>query len=142
MKPGERVPHQIIDTIAFEGEAPVLATGSIGSSLTVESIRVLLSVLGKRQGLATVMAAPPLLSEIDFESGTKSAAQETVAIPKGAYGTAFIAKLKSSGVKVNEVPAATAAGLRGTLAAVAIDAQTGKRKAVNQPGVMVFNVAE
>ena len=77
MKPGERVPHQIIDTIAFEGEVPVLATGSIGSSLTVESIRVLLSVLGKRQGLATVMAAPPLLSAIDFESGTKSPEQET-----------------------------------------------------------------
>jgi gamma-glutamyltranspeptidase / glutathione hydrolase len=142
MKPGERVPHQIIDTIAFEGEVPVLATGSIGSSLTVESIRVLLSVLGKRQGLATVMAAPPLLSAIDFESGTKSSEQETVSIPRGAYSALFIAKLKGQGVNVTELPATTAAALRGTLAAVAIDAQTGKRMAVNQPGVMVFNVAE
>ena len=134
MKPGERVPHQIIDTIAFEGEAPVLATGSIGSSLTVESIRVLLSVLGKRQGLATVMAAPPLLSAIDFESGSKSPAQETVSIPRGAYSDEFIAKLKGQGVNVTELPAATAAALRGTLAAVAIDSKTGSALAVNQPG--------
>ena len=28
LKPGDRVPHQIIDTIAFEGDKPVLATGS------------------------------------------------------------------------------------------------------------------
>ena len=142
MKPGERVPHQIIDTIAFQGEVPVLATGSIGSSLTAESIRVLLYVLGKRQSLATVMAAPPLLSAIDFESGSKPQEQETVTIPSAAYSTAFISKLKSLGVKVNEVAGATAAGLRGTLAAVAVDAKTGKRMAVNQPGVIVFNVAE
>ena len=51
MKPGERVPHQIIDTIAFQGEVPVLATGSIGTSLTAESIRVLLCVLGKHKAL-------------------------------------------------------------------------------------------
>ena len=65
-----------------------------------------------------------------------------MSIPRGAYSAEFIAKLKSSGVNVNELAAATAAGLRGTLAAVAIDPKTGKRIAVNQPGVMVFNVAE
>ena len=68
LKPGDRVPHQIIDTIAFKGDTPVLATGCIGASLIPESIRVLLGVLGKHQDLATVMAAPPLLSEIDFGS--------------------------------------------------------------------------
>jgi gamma-glutamyltranspeptidase / glutathione hydrolase len=142
MKPGERVQHQIIDTIAFEGEAPVLATGSIGSSLTAESIRVLLCVLGKRQGLATVMAAPPLLSAIDFESGSKSPAQKPVSIPRGAYSDEMIEKLKEQGVSVTKLDPATAAALRGTLAAVVIDSKTRKRTAVNQPGVMVFNVAE
>jgi gamma-glutamyltranspeptidase / glutathione hydrolase len=33
LKPGERVPHQIIDSIAFDGDKPVLATGSIAASL-------------------------------------------------------------------------------------------------------------
>jgi hypothetical protein len=40
---------------------------------------------------------------------------------------------------VSEIPAATAGALRGTLSAVAMDAKTGKRTAVNQPGVMVFS---
>ena len=142
LKPGERVPHQIIDTIAFDGDTPVLATGSIGSSLTLESIRVLLGVLAKKQDLATVMAAPPLLSTFDFGSGTKPPSQEIVSVPQRAYNAEFLAKLKGLGVGVTELPSTTAAGLRGTLAAVAIDSKTGKRHAVNQPGVMVFNVAE
>ena len=33
IKPGDRIPHQIIDTLVFEGDIPVLATASIGSSL-------------------------------------------------------------------------------------------------------------
>jgi gamma-glutamyltranspeptidase/glutathione hydrolase len=133
-KPGDRVPHQIIDTIAFEGDVPVLATGSIGSSLTPESIRVLLGVLGQHQNLATVMAAPPLLATFDTSG--------VVSIPEGAYGPDFIAKLKALGVNLTKMPGKTVAGLRGTLAAVVIDASTGKRTAVNQPGLMVFNGAE
>jgi hypothetical protein len=43
---------------------------------------------------------------------------------------------------LSEIPAANAAALRGTLAAVAIDPKTGKRTAVNQPGVIVFNGTE
>jgi gamma-glutamyltranspeptidase/glutathione hydrolase len=131
IKPGDRLPNQIIDAIAFQGDHPVLATASIGSSLIPESIRVLLGVLGQRQDIATVMAAPPLLATFD-PSGA-------VSIPQGAYGTDFIAKLKARGVNLTETPAATAAALRGTLAAVTIDPKTGKRTAVNQPGVMVFN---
>ena len=134
IKPGDRVPNPIIDTIAFEGDSPVLATASIGSSLIPESIRVLLGVLGQRQDLATVMAAPPLLATVD-PSGA-------VSIPQGAYGTEFIAKLKSQGLNLTEIPAATAGALRGTLAAVTIDPKTGRRTAVNQPGVMVFNCTD
>ena len=134
IKPGDRVPNPIIDTIAFEGDSPVLATASIGSSLIPESIRVLLGILGQRQDLATVMAAPPLLATVD-PSGA-------VSIPQGAYGTEFIAKLKSQGLNLTEIPAATAGALRGTLAAVTIDPKTGRRTAVNQPGVMVFNCTD
>jgi hypothetical protein len=67
---------------------------------------------------------------------------ERASIPKGAYSSELVAKLKARGWNVTEVPAATAGGLRGTLAVVAIDPKTGKRTAVNEPGVMVFSAAE
>ena len=138
IKPGDRVPNPFIDTIAFAGESPVLATASIGASLQNESIRVLLGVLGQHQDLATVMAAPPLLALNDFSAVGKSASKVPVSIPQGAYGPDFIAKLRAFGLNLIEIPAAEAASRRGTLAAVAIDPKTGKRTAVNQPGVMVF----
>jgi gamma-glutamyltranspeptidase / glutathione hydrolase len=142
IKPGDRVPHQIIDTIAFDGDSPVLATGSIGASLIPESIRVLLGVLGQHQDLATIMAEPPLLQNFDISGVDKVMSQQPVSIPQGVYSNDFIAKLKSLGLNLTEIPAATAGGLRGTLATVAIDPKTGKRTAVNQPNVMVFNCAE
>jgi len=142
IKPGDRVPHQIIDTIAFEGDAPVLATASIGSSLVPESIRVHLGVLGQHQSLATVMAAPPLLATLDAGDWNRPLSQRAVSIPQGAYGPDFMAKLKPLGLKLVEIPAATAGAVRGTLAAVAIDPKTGKRTGVNQPGVMVFGGTE
>ena len=141
-KGGDRVPHQIIDTIAFAGGIPVLATASIGSSLLPESTRVLLGVLGQHQDLATIMGAPPLLSAFDMNSGDKPASQQVVSIPQGAYSPEFIGKLKALGLNLIELPTASSGALRGTLAAVAIDPKTGKRIAVDQPGVMVFNETE
>jgi len=142
IKPGDRVPHRIIDTIAFEGDSPVLATGSIGSSLVPESIRVLLGVLGQHQDLATLMHAPPLLTNPSMSVTERPAWQLPVPIPPGAYSADFIAKLKALGLNLDELPTATVAGLRGTLAAVSIDPQTGQRTAVDQPGIYVFNRAE
>jgi gamma-glutamyltranspeptidase / glutathione hydrolase len=139
IRPGDRVPHQIIDTIVMEGANPVLATASIGSSLIPESVRALLGVLGQHQDLATVMGAPPLLSTLDLSGVEKPAWQKTVSIPQGAYTADFVGKLKALGMNLSEVAPATAGALRGTLAAVEIDPRTGKRTAVNQPGVMVFN---
>jgi hypothetical protein len=120
----------------------VLATGSIGSSLVPENIRVLLGVLGQHQDIATVMSAPPLLLTFDPTGADSTPSRQSVSIPKGVYGEDFIAKVKARGMEVTETPVETSAGLRGTLAAIAIDPKTGKRTAVNQPGVMVFNGAE
>jgi gamma-glutamyltranspeptidase / glutathione hydrolase len=139
-QPGDRLPHEIIDTIVFAGDKPVLATGSIGSSLVPESLRVLLGVLGQHQDLHTVMAAPPLLAHLNF-GGDTTPAQVPVSVVQNAYTPEFLASLKADGVNTQETPIEVAAGLRGTLAAVAIDPITGKRSAANQPGVMVFNEA-
>jgi len=134
-KPGDRVPHRIIDTIAFDGDTPVLATGSIGSSLVPESLRVLVGFLGQHQDLATLMGAPPLLSNLNMSPIERPAWQLAVPIPSGAYSADFISKLKTLGLVLDVLPAPTVSGLRGTLAAVSIDPKTGKRTAVDQPGI-------
>jgi gamma-glutamyltranspeptidase/glutathione hydrolase len=138
MKPGDRVPHQIIDTITFKGDVPVFATASIGSSLLPETLRVLVGTLGQHKDLATLMAAPPLLLTFDLSGVEKLPGQKEISIPLGAYSPEFVGKLKALGINIVEVPVATAGALRGTLAAVAIDPETQTRSAVNQPGVMVF----
>ena len=142
IKPGDRVPHQIIDTLVLTDGRPVLATASIGSSLVPENLRVLLGVLGQRQSLAAVMAAPPLLANFTPPAAGQSPALIPVSIPEAGYTEEFVSGLKAVFPNLTTVPAATVAGLRGTVAAVAIDPQTGTRSAVNQPDVMVFNGAE
>jgi gamma-glutamyltranspeptidase / glutathione hydrolase len=103
---------------------------------------VLLGVLGQHQNLATIMAEPPLLQNFDISGVDKVMSQQPVSIPQGTYPPDFSARLKALGLNIIEIPAATAGGLRGTLAAVAIDPKTGKRTAANQPNIMVFNAAE
>jgi gamma-glutamyltranspeptidase/glutathione hydrolase len=142
IKPGDRVPHRIIDTIAFEGDKPVLATGSIGSSLVPESIRVLVCVLGQHQDLAMVMRAPPLLSNVGMSVIERPAWQLPVPFPSDGYSPDFREKLKPLGLVLSDVPSAVVSSLRGTLAAVSIDPKTGRRTAVDQPGIYVFNAAE
>lgn len=142
IKPGDRVLHQIIDTIVLDGDRPVLATASIGSSLLPESLRVLVGVLGQKQDLATVMAAPPLLLSFTPPAPGQTPAQQPVSVPEIGYGTGFLGKLKLALPGLTTMPQATVGALRGTLAAVAIDPKTDQRTAVNQKDVLVFNAAE
>jgi gamma-glutamyltranspeptidase/glutathione hydrolase len=141
IKPGDRLPHEIIDVIAFSGKHPVLATASIGSSLVPESLRVLLGYIGQHQDLPTLMAAPPLLAHLDFGHLNQAPGERPISVVAGQYCADFVARLEERKLPVTAVPqATTAAGLRGTLAAVAIDGR--KKNAINQPGVLVFNGAE
>ena len=61
LKPGARVPNEMAPIIVMKESKPVLATAAIGSSLTAETVRLLVGILGNRIDAATVMAAPPLL---------------------------------------------------------------------------------
>jgi hypothetical protein len=88
------------------------------------------------------MAKPPLLANLDFGNINQAPSARAVPLVQGAYPAEFIAQLKAAHVNVTEVPVATAGGLRGTLAAIAVDAKTGRRTAADQPGVMVFNAAQ
>ena len=141
VEPGGRLPHGIIDTIAFDGIRPVLATASIGVSLCPESIRVLFSILGQHQSLASVMAAPPVLAAFRLAGSDETKERMPVPIPEGDYGAGFVARVKAEGVRLSVIPGERATLLRGTLAAVAIDPSTGLRSAAEQPGVVVFGSA-
>jgi gamma-glutamyltranspeptidase/glutathione hydrolase len=134
IKPGDRLPHEIVDTIVLRDGHPVLATASIGSSLFPETLRVLLGVLGQKQDLAVSLAAPPLLLSFDPSAATR------ITVPEAAYPARLIAALREQGATVTEVPAATAGALRGTVAAVQIDGPV--RRACEVPGIMVFTGAE
>jgi gamma-glutamyltranspeptidase/glutathione hydrolase len=138
IKPGDRVPHQIIDTICFHNEHPVLATASIGVSLVPESIRSVFSILAQHQSLAEVMAAPPLIATIDPSEFAKPLSERTVAVAPG-YAPDVITAANKSGLKTHSVSAESVNALRGTLSAIAIDEKTGERTAVENPAVMVFS---
>lgn len=141
--PGGRLPNEIADTIIFDGEhRPVLATASIGSALLPETLRIILSAIAQHRDLATVAAAPPLLINVDPKSYALPFAQRPVPVPAGAYDAAFLEKLKSNGLNVTEVPVPIVAGVRGTLALIALDPKTGERTAPEVPGVMVFAGSE
>ena len=96
-------------------------------------------MLGQHQDLTTVMAAPPLLANLDFGNVDQAPAARPMPLVQGGYSPDFIAQVKALHINVKEVPVTTAAGLRGTLAAIAVDPKTGRRSAANQPGVMVFS---
>ena len=141
--PGGRVPTEIPDTIVLDAKRrPVLATASIGSALTQETLRMIVSTIGQKRELSAVAAAPPLLMNVDPNSYALPFAQRPVIIPAGAYDAAFVEKLKASGMTIVEYPQSIVPTIRGTLAVVAIDPKSGVRTTPEVPDVMVFGGAQ
>ena len=139
LKPGDRVPHEIACTLTFDGNKPVLATAPIGSALVPETIKTILGVIGQKQNLSVVTAAPAL--QIDFSLFAEPLAGRPVTIPEGVYDPHFLDQVKALGISLKEIPDATARGLRGTLSTVAIDPVTGQATSPEVTGVMVFSGA-
>lgn len=142
IKPGERLPNEMVQTIVFAGDKPILATAAIGSSMIPETLKLVLSVAGQGLSLDEVQAAPAFLS--DFSSNPKKNAAKPfgISIPEGTYPPEFIKALKAKGVKLNLVSAAMANGLRGTVAAVKIDPKAGLRSTTETTGVLLFGGAQ
>ncbi len=46
IKPGDRVPNEMMQTIVFKGETPMLATAAIGASIP-ETLKLVLTVVGQ-----------------------------------------------------------------------------------------------
>jgi gamma-glutamyltranspeptidase/glutathione hydrolase len=142
IKPGERVPHEMMQTIVVRGDAPILATAAIGSSEIPETLKVLLSVVGQGLELEKVQAAPPLLADFDVLRTEQSSRQKRIVIPEGAYYPKLVNELKNRGVQVASMAPAAANGIRGTVVAVQVDPKTGARRSVETPGVLIFGGAE
>lgn len=132
LKPGGRVPNDMGPIIVMSGTKPVLATAAVGSSLTAETVRLLVGILGNRLDAATVMAAPPLL--YNYESPVPS-------IPEGAYDADFLRNLEAAGVTVRQVSRAQVMGLKGTVVIGAIEPNGGQRRSVETHGVSGFAAA-
>jgi hypothetical protein len=93
-------------------------------------------------GKAYARALAPLLSNVGMSVIERPAWQLPVPVPSDGYSPEFREKLKSLGLVLSDVPSAAVSSLRSTLAAVSIDPKTGRRTAVDQPGIYVFNRAE
>jgi gamma-glutamyltranspeptidase / glutathione hydrolase len=132
----------MMQTIVFTGDKPTLATAAIGSSMIPETIKLVLTITGQGLDLATVQAAPPLMSNFILSLPGQSAEDRGVVIPDGAYSVQFVKNLEAMGVKLTKIPTSTANGLRGTVVAVQIDLRSGERHTVETPGVLVFGGAE
>jgi gamma-glutamyltranspeptidase/glutathione hydrolase len=143
IKPGDRLPNEIADTIVLDKRSrPVLATASIGAALLPETMKEILGTIAWHQTPADLAAAPPFLT--NFEPGvfTQSPLARAAKVPEGTYDTDFRKRLSAIGVETSEVPQAMVASVRGTLAVVAIDPNSGTRATPEQPGVLVFGGAQ
>lgn len=138
LSPGDRVPHEMVQTIVLRDGSPVMATAAIGSALVPETLRLIVSVIGQGQSLAETQAAPPLLTNFALGEKLDKAAGPQTAVPEGAYAADFLSAVTASGLNAIEVSPAVAAGLRGTVTAVAIDPATGRRSAGDIAGTLIF----
>jgi gamma-glutamyltranspeptidase/glutathione hydrolase len=132
LKPGDRVPNDMAPIIVMRDAKPVLATAAIGSSLTAETVRLLVGILGNGLDAATVMAAPPLL----YNYGSR-----VPIVPEGAYDTDFLKNLEAAGVKVQQESKGQVATLKGTVVVGAIDPDSAHRRSVETRGVSDFAAA-
>ena len=134
--PGGRLPNEIADTLVMQGTHPVLATACIGSSLLPETLRIVVSNVAQHQPLATVVAAPPLLVNLDPHRFSQPLSQRAVVVPAGAYDRPYLDALRRSGMTVEELPAERVTSVRGTVATVGLNGPM--RQAPEAAGVMVY----
>ena len=135
LKPGDRVPNEMSPIIVMKESKPVLATAAIGSSLTAETVRLLVGILGNRIDAATVMAAPPLLYNYEPSS------QGVEFVPEGAYDPEFLKNLATAGVTVRQKTPAQVNTVKGTVVVGLLDRESGTRRSVETPRVVDFAAA-
>ena len=135
LAPGARLPTDMAPLIAFRDGRPVAAVASIGASLVPETVRVAAGLLDG-EDLAELAAAPPMLMGL---GASVPGGEKPALIPTDAYAPQFKAAVEAAGVKLQEVPPAQTAALRGTAAFVRIGPNGAS--AAEAPSVIVFSEA-
>jgi gamma-glutamyltranspeptidase/glutathione hydrolase len=137
-KPGDRVENAMSVAMAMTGAKPTLAVAAIGSSLIQETVRVVVGVLENHADSQALMAAPPLLMNMQRAGPGEGPASRALVVPAGAYDAEFLKSLQASGIGVQELPWQRALSLKGTAVMATIDPQSGKRGSVETPTVFGF----
>ncbi|HEV2703301.1 MAG TPA: gamma-glutamyltransferase [Steroidobacteraceae bacterium] len=136
---GGRLSGDMAPVIATRNHTPVLAVATIGTSLIQETVRLVASFSQADLTLQKIMAAPPLL--LNIEAYGDPLTPRAVPVPEKSYGDSFLADVKKSGIPITQLAAERVLVLKGTAAAGLIDSATGRRQGVEIPRVVVFTEA-
>jgi gamma-glutamyltranspeptidase/glutathione hydrolase len=135
VQPGGRLSSDMAPVIVTR-HTPVLAVATVGPSLVQETVRVVASSLRTDETLQNVMAAPPLLLNIEVTKDPLT--PRPVLVPQKRYDDSFLAELDKAGIPITQLPAERVLAIKGTAAAGLIDTATGRFRGVEVPGVVVF----
>ncbi|MGH9528888.1 MAG: gamma-glutamyltransferase [Terriglobales bacterium] len=142
IKPGDPVPHDMAPMIAMTGTKPVLAIASIGSSLIPETVRLVVGTLANHLDLPAVMAAPPLLLNVEPMKAGETFWTRPEPVPEGAYDPEFLRHLTELGVNIEQMSKWQVFTIKGTAVLGTIDPQSGIRRSVETPEVFGFAATE
>jgi gamma-glutamyltranspeptidase / glutathione hydrolase len=135
IQPGGRLSSDMAPVIVTRHK-PVLAVATVGTSLIQETVRVVASILRTDQTPQKIMAAPPLL--LNIEVPKDPLAPRPVPVPQKGYDDSFLSELDMAGIPITQLPAERVLAIKGTAAAGLIDTATGRLRGVEVPGVVVF----
>jgi len=141
IKPGDPVPQDMAPVIAMTGAKPVLAIASVGSSLIPETVRLVVGSLANHLDSQAVMAAPPLLLNMEPPKAGETGSPRPELVPAGAYDQEFLKQLQASGVNTESLSVPQVNTIRGTAVLATIDPESGVRRSVETPGVFDFAAA-
>jgi gamma-glutamyltranspeptidase / glutathione hydrolase len=136
VQPGGRLSSDMAPVIVIDKHAPVLAVATVGTSLVQETVRVVASSLRGDKTIQNIMAAPPLL--LNIEAPKDPLAPREVPVPKKGYDDSFLAEVEKAGIPITQLPAERVLAIKGTAAAGLIDHTTGQLRGAEVPGVVVF----
>jgi hypothetical protein len=109
---------------------------TVGTSLVQETVRVVASSLRTDETLQNIMAAPPLL--LNIEVPKDPLAPRPVPVPQKGYDDSFLAELDKADIPITLLPAERVLVIKGTAAAGLIDTASGRVRGAEMPGVVVF----
>jgi gamma-glutamyltranspeptidase len=140
IKPGERLPGDPAPVIVTRNGKPVLAVAAVGVSLVPDTVRMVATVPRNADDLQRVLAAPPLL--LNLETPQDTLAPRALVIPQGSYGHAMLEELGKVGIQVKEIAPDRVTAIKGTSAVAILDGESGLIQTAERPGVVVFADAD